>query len=662
MATSGILVKNGAVSLVNGVYNKYSDDNNGRRWLSSDNLCLMHFTKTTMKKKVDFPGTSYVTPEMIAGDHRYYKFDKRNGEYYPINLVASQEQTLDEQLGNREKILVADSLNDLPRPLTINEKALGRSGERIYWLCDIAQFGDKADDFYVYDAILDSVKTLDTRTKEIENVSGTVTVDIEFLNLSLDTDADIVTSTNSESETTINPVNGHAQISLQYGQELKVYVKPVNQSSKIELTASVVNVVDRVAYFQIDALQDEPVLLNKNTYDQETYTAALYYTEPAFTLCEEIDMNHWSITEVRLEETGLTFKNDLYYAFTETSDTSPYDGLPWILIDGNESSLDSNLKVEYWDESSVQANTVTTTDPDGAIRTTTTFVNIITGETYTDTQVVREKHITEIHDVKRYEYVNLAVGKVYRFRFTSEFAQLGWIPGNTTQPIDAGIYKVDKIMSYYDSVIGRIDLFVNLYEPCGVSKSVFNNDKKRLAETTIYRLVSPNDPSKIYFVPNIFIEGQPDASVLKYNKLLLMIDLGVQPNSETVKALLENNKNPSHPAVKAMNDLDGTNDQSGLAWLIKQILRKEYGLVPTSTNSLIRFSVYGNTYLTDDGFESIVLNRETEKALAESEIDYNTIFNCADSNKWYKENKELKARVEHLNALIREILARRTGN
>ncbi len=363
---------------------------------------------------------------------------------------------------------------------------------------------------------------------------------------------------------------------------------------------------------------------------------------------------------MRLEETGLVFKGDLYYAFAETSETSPYDGLPWILIDGDNTSLDSNLKVEYWDESSVQANTTTTTDPDGAVRTTTTFVNIITGETYTDTQVVREKNVTSITDVKRYDYVNLAVGKIYRFRFVSEFAKLGWIPGDITQAIDAGIYKVDKIMSYYDSVIGRIDLFVNLYEPCGVSKAVFDDDKKRFADTTIYRLVSPNDPSKVYFVPNIFIEGQPDASVLKYNKLLLMVDLGIQPNSDTVKALISEGINTSHPAVKALNDIDGTNSNSGMAWLIKQILRKEYGLVPTSTNPLIKFSVYGHTWLTDDGFKSIYNSRETEKTIAD--VDYNRLFNCAESNKWYKENQELRTRVANLNALISEILARRTEN
>ena len=209
-------------------------------------------------------------------------------------------------------------------------------------------------------------------------------------------------------------------------------------------------------------------------------------------------------------------------------------------------------------------------------------------------------------------------------------------------------------MSYYDAVIGRIDLFVNLYEPCGVSKSVFDDDKKRLANTTIYRLVDPNDISKIYFMPAIFIEGQPDASVLRYNKLLLMIDLGIQPNSETVKTLMNAVNKTSHPAVDALNTLSGMGD------LLKKVLEKEYGLIPTESNPLIKFSVYGETWLTDESYKSIEANRAAIKA--RSLVDFNTLFNCENSNKWYLENQQLRDKNLHLEAMIQQILSKRMGN
>lgn len=646
MATSGILVKNAAVSLVNGVYNKYDDDSNGRRWLSSDRLCLMHFTNESIYTNVDVDLDSYVSAEMTT--KRYYKHNTLTNEYSPIDLVISSDKTINDQLGNTEKYLVANSFDDEPRLLTATELALGTSGQRIYWLVDISTASDnKADDFYVGPTMLPSVETIMQRTKEVE-VSGNVSVVVRFINLSEGEIGyvQIVDGARVYAE------NGIITTTAQYGAKIQVCIKRVGAETAECKESTVEHCVDRVVHFAFDALTTN--LENENTYSQETYTAALYYTSPIYTLCESKNMNHWTISRINLDDLGLTLKEDLYYAFAETNDISPYDGLPWILLESGTGSLDSNLKVEYWDESSVQATTTTTTDPDGAVRTVTTFVNIITGETYTDTQVVREKVVTVPKDVKRYDYVNLAIGKIYRFRFASEFSKLGWIPGDTTQPIDAGIYKVDSIMSYYDAVIGRIDLFVNLYEPCGVSKSVFDDDKKRLANTTIYRLVDPNDISKIYFMPAIFIEGQPDASVLRYNKLLLMIDLGIQPNSETVKTLMNDVNKTSHPAVDSLNNL------SGMSELLKKVLEKEYGLIPTESNPLIKFSVYGETWLTDETYKSIEADRDSIKV--RSLVDFNTLFNCENSNKWYLENQQLRDKNLHLEAMIQQILSKRMGN
>lgn len=754
MATSGLIVKNAAVSLVNGVYHKYSDNTKGRRWLSSDKLCMMHYSEQSCYNKVDVDLDSYVTPEMTT--KRYYKYNTVDKEYTPINLIVSSSLTINDQLGNTEKHLVASSISAEPRLLTTVELAQGQTHERAYWLHNISVPVGDTDDTVVLGVVVEfpnmasgdtayvqvasdkKAYVVDGVAKTVAFAKDPITVGIKRegsetyetvsdivqfpfgntvsyicntdngLSLTnkhtkddsyyLDSDVrvsetELLTIKTVETRNRRTIARGHATSELRIintpkdvvwwkggyvdgttdrdlpmissdegimegpsgsiGEKKTVWLKLYNEFEVPTRKTAVItleNVVSGRAYFTLDLSGDEIIATNDNTYDQAKYTCVLCYTTPVYLLATETNMNHWSISRVDIKETGIELKDELYCAFAENNSIDPWAGIPWICIDGGNSTLDSRLKVEYWDESSVKSSTVTTTDPDGAIRTVTTFVNIITGETYTDTQVVRQKTVYNQKDVVRYDYVNLSIGKIYRFRFAAEFEKLGWIPGDKTQPINAGIYKVDSIMSYYDSVIGRIDLYVNLYEKCGVSKTVFDADKKRFADTVIYRLVDPTDESKIYFMPQIFIEGQPDASVLKYNKLLMMVDLGIQPNSNTVSELT----NTNHPAVAALNRI---NDMGSL---IKKVLEKEYGLAPTETNPLVKFSVYGYSWLTDDGFNSLETDRKA--TMARSTVDFNKEFRCDESNKWYLENLKLRARLGNQEALIKRLLNKRTGN
>lgn len=753
ISTSGLIVKNAAVSLVNGVYNTYSSNTNGRRWLSSDKVCLLHYTVDSTYSRSGVDQSTYFTQEMLA--NKYYKYNTVEKTCNPVNLEVSKNQTIDDQLGNNDKALLVESTDAAPRNLNATEISLGQTGEIKYWMHDktvpvgttdpkmvldvVVTFSGLQDGDTAYiqvetDGIIDAVENIaktvayigDKLTVHLRR-SGASTEESAYTNIQYPngtivsytcdvSNGIVITNEHTAEDSRIASSDVEIQVNeLQTVQTVETRKKCTIVRDKVSLrvswdslpplatgavitcanaagttlkeTASTDNYItysdldinstvtitaavqydngvtrtitgdivvehasDGEVSYTIDMSGTNLQFTNNNTFSTVSYTGVLCYSSPIYVLAVETNLNRWSISRASIKETGLETTGELYCAFAEENTVDPWSGLSWVCTESGSSTVDTNITLEYWDESSVQSSTTTSTDADGATRTVTTFVNIATGETYTDTQVVREKTIYNQQDTVRYDYVNLAIGKIYRFRFVSEFESLGWIPNNTTQPYNAGVYKVDSIMSYYDSVIGRIDIFTNLYEPCGVSKTVFDSDKKRFADTVIYRLVDPTDESKVYFMPQIFIEGQPDASVLKYNKLMMTVDLGVQPNSNTVSSLVDT----THPAVNALNRI---NEMSSL---FKKVLEKEYGLAPTSENPLVQFSVYGHVWLTDDAFKSIETDRNA--TMSRSTVDFNTVFRCDESNRWYLENLKLQARLNNQNELIARLLAKRTGN
>ena len=274
MATSGLLVKNAAVSLVNGVYNKYDDDDNGRRWLSSDKLCLMHFTRATIKKKVDVSGLDYVTAGMLVGDRRYYKYNKLNNEYYPISLELSQTDTIDDQIGNNEKHLVANSISEAPRQLTENEIALGESTSRVYWLCDITEAStSKAEDFYISPSMLRTVKTIESRTKEV-SVTGNVEVTVRFTNLAQGDNAYITIDDGDN----ITAVDGIVHTTAIYGATITAYVLHNGQTSPISVTDVVQYALDRTINFIADC-SDNAITLSLEWFQRKNTRFRKFYIQ-----------------------------------------------------------------------------------------------------------------------------------------------------------------------------------------------------------------------------------------------------------------------------------------------------------------------------------------------------------------------------------------------
>lgn len=188
------------------------------------------------------------------------------------------------------------------------------------------------------------------------------------------------------------------------------------------------------------------------------------------------------------------------------------------------------------------------------ITTVTTYTDTLTGNVRRESEIVREKIAYTTKETERYFNFNLAVGHVYRFSFIGEFKSLGYVP--SSQSVDTpeapseivtteeenenhGIYKLTRIMSYYDLISSGIDLYANLYQPLGLPKELFLHDQDNINQGCIYELVDPTDSKKLLYMPIFFIDGTPDASVEEYNRLMMVLDLGIYADPSIVAELEE---------------------------------------------------------------------------------------------------------------------------
>ena len=144
--------------------------------------------------------------------------------------------------------------------------------------------------------------------------------------------------------------------------------------------------------------------------------------------------------------------------------------------------------------------------------------------------------VTDVHE--RYAVPDLSAGKVYRFTFVRDFKELGYIPPQSDDytladdqkdsDITRGVYKVDKVMTYYTLVIEGIDVYQNLYIPLGISRDIFEQDQATWKNDDIwYRLINPALPAQIRYVPTSIIEGIPDGNVTEYKRHHLITDIGL---------------------------------------------------------------------------------------------------------------------------------------
>lgn len=121
-------------------------------------------------------------------------------------------------------------------------------------------------------------------------------------------------------------------------------------------------------------------------------------------------------------------------------------------------------------------------------------------------------------------------GSICRFNFTARFSSLD------------GIYKTIAVVTFSDSVASGRDFVSGLYTPAGLSQTDFNADYPSYLGDKVLILESVLDSSVVYSVPESVFLTVPDPTIREYFPLVMVVNLGVQKDSQKVVPLIDNVK------------------------------------------------------------------------------------------------------------------------
>lgn len=119
------------------------------------------------------------------------------------------------------------------------------------------------------------------------------------------------------------------------------------------------------------------------------------------------------------------------------------------------------------------------------------------------------------------------VGAVCRFTFIPKFNTLN------------GVYRVRAETNFQDAVASGINLIDNLYQPAGLESSDYNNDYNSYINDRLAVLESVLDTDVVYYTPESIFLNIPDPTVREFYPLTLVVDLGIQKNTQEIFPLLD---------------------------------------------------------------------------------------------------------------------------
>lgn len=280
---------------------------------------------------------------------------------------------------------------------------------------------------------------------------------------------------------------------------------------------------------------------------------------------------------------------------------------------------------------------VTSTDPttgDQITAQTVMYYNAFTNYRFSETNRTVTKTNYNTLTTQRYDMVNLVLGKIYRFTFVKDFEKLGYSrdPDSEYHDVYCGVYRVDKILSYKDVLSYGIDVYNNLYAPIGVPKDVYNKDEPSFQNTMFYKLVDPRNEDIVIYMPLSFVDGVPDGSIARYDKLILGINLGV------------------------FSDLEMVTD---MIMILTELLEVRYGIKADgkqfpADKELVKINRYDDIYLTTEEYESINQARQEVIDDTPGELLINKLFKT-EMDQLIAENDSLKVKLAAYEKAIENI-------
>lgn len=271
--------------------------------------------------------------------------------------------------------------------------------------------------------------------------------------------------------------------------------------------------------------------------------------------------------------------------------------------------------------------TETSTNADGLTVVSTTYTNTVTGDKRREVTTIRPTTEHEVVEHERQAVPIAKVDQVYRFTFTDDFAALGYTPpsyndGELTTPDEfAGIYRVEKIVSYADVLANAIDIYQNIYVPCNVPQEVYQQDEAKFSTQPFYKLVNPNLVSQVYYVPEFIIVGVPDPGVCQYNQMALTVNLGIYASDD-----------------KVLYDVQD---------ILKRILQARVGL-PAAVAENIKLVSYNEKWCTREYFENLIdaLPSFREYYLKQHGSELYGMLFATEHNRLYQDYLTMKRKVE----------------
>lgn len=191
----------------------------------------------------------------------------------------------------------------------------------------------------------------------------------------------------------------------------------------------------------------------------------------------------------------------------------------------------------------------------------------------------------------------------YRFAFISDFSKFD------------GTYTVCRIYSYPEFLKEHVDLYSTLYQPCNLTEARFEEDSVRFIKESIIKLQSPFDEDNVIYIPELILLSYPIYNVQEYSDVTIAFHLGVYPNGEEFKSVLNN---------------------------ISQEISSSLGILQEP-----KVIIVGKEYLTDDEYNQI---KEERNKLKSSTLNY-----FSENVKLNNEVLTLRNRIQKLESYIKKL-------
>lgn len=223
--------------------------------------------------------------------------------------------------------------------------------------------------------------------------------------------------------------------------------------------------------------------------------------------------------------------------------------------------------------------------------------------------------------------IELTVGKIYRFRFVSDFVTLGY----DVSRLGSGIYRVVQILDHDEMyAIGKAKL-IDTFLAVSKTKEQFAAAEAGFLPDKYFKLQSMNDEFVYYYFPESLIIEHPEVRISEYAQVMLSVDLGTF-NDPTVIDTCATAINDMLAYNFGIGTLSTDNSQTILAHRTAQAL----GNVETV--------IYRTLWMGDDEYETIQADRETVRSKV-----LNYMSECA---RLTAEKAVLQSKIDALEAII----------